>query len=51
MAGMIALASSVELLLELGPDAIAERIFETTDFACERLQSAGAEIVSDRRPE
>ena len=48
MAGMIALASSVELLLGLGQAAIAERIEETTDAACERLQSIGARIVSDR---
>ena len=51
MAGMIALASSVELLLELGQAAIAERIVETTDIACERLRSIGAQIVSDRRPD
>ena len=50
MAGMIALASSAELLLELGQAAIAERIEKTTDAACERLQSIGARILSDRRP-
>ncbi len=51
MAGMISLASSVELLLELGQAAIAERILETTDVACRRLQAIGAQIVSDRRPD
>ncbi|NQU37588.1 MAG: aminotransferase class V-fold PLP-dependent enzyme [Actinobacteria bacterium] len=51
MAGMIALASSVELLLGLGQAAIAERIRETTDVACRRLQTIGAQIVSDRRPD
>lgn len=51
MAGMIGLASSVELLLELGQASIAQRILETTDMACERLQSIGAQIVSDRRPD
>lgn len=50
MVGMAALASSVELLLGLGQAALAERILETTDVACERLQSIGAQIVSDRRP-
>ncbi len=50
MAGMIALASSVELLLEMGQPALAERIIETTDVACDRLRSIGAQIVSDRRP-
>ena len=48
MAGMTALASSVELLLQLGQAAIANRIFETTDVACEQLQSIGAQIISDR---
>ena len=51
MAGMIALASSVELLLGLGQAALAERIVEITDIACERLQASGARIVSDRRPD
>lgn len=50
MVGMIALASSVDLLLGLGQAAIAARIEETTDAACERLQSVGARIVSNRAP-
>ncbi len=50
MVGMIALASSVDLLLGLGQAAIAARIEETTDAACERLQSMGARIVSNRAP-
>ena len=48
MAGMIGLASSIELLLEQGQAALAKRIEETTDLACQRLQSIGARIVSDR---
>ena len=51
MAGMTALASSVELLLELEQAAIAERIVETTDMACEQLQSIGAQVLSDRTPD
>lgn len=51
MAGMTALASSLELLLDLGQVDLAERIVETTDVACDRLQSIGAQISSDRRPD
>lgn len=51
MAGMIALGESVGLLLRFGVSAIARRIVEMTDLACERLASIGARIVSDRRPE
>ncbi len=50
MAGMIGLASSVELLLELGQAELAQRIEQTTDAACERLASVGAKVISDRRP-
>ncbi|MHB8898303.1 MAG: aminotransferase class V-fold PLP-dependent enzyme [Thermoguttaceae bacterium] len=50
MVGMTALASSVELLLELGQAALAERIEEMTDLACRRLESIGARVVSDRGP-
>jgi selenocysteine lyase/cysteine desulfurase len=51
MAGMLALGASLELLLALGIEQIAAAILEITDRACERLQSIGATIVSDRRPE
>ena len=51
MAGMTALASSLQLLLDLGQADLAERIVETTDMACDRLQSIGAQISSDRRPD
>jgi selenocysteine lyase/cysteine desulfurase len=51
MCGMIALGSSLELLLELGIDAVASAILDITDHACLRLTEIGATIVSDRRPE
>jgi len=51
MAGMIALGASVELLHAIGPAALAGRIFEMTDLACDRLQSIGATIISDRSPQ
>ena len=48
MVGFLALAESLELLLELGTAAIAERILEITDLACGRLSQAGAVVVSPR---
>ncbi len=49
--GLTALLASLNLLLDLGTDAICRRIFEITDLACERLRQAGAHVRSDRRPE
>lgn len=51
MVGMLGFGASLDLLLELGIENIAAAIFDFTDLACERLRSAGATIVSDRRPE
>jgi len=51
MVGMLGLGASLDLLLELGGEAIAAAIFDVTDRACERLEQIGATIVSDRRPE
>ncbi len=48
MVGFLGLAESLELLLELGTEAIAGRILDLTDLACGRLEQAGATIVSDR---
>lgn len=50
-AGMIALGASLRLLAQFGPDALAMRILEITDLACERLAEIGAVVRSDRRPE
>ncbi|MCE9556531.1 MAG: aminotransferase class V-fold PLP-dependent enzyme [Planctomycetes bacterium] len=50
MPGMLGLGASIELLLSLGIDAIAQRILEVTDLACRRLGKVGAEIVSCREP-
>jgi selenocysteine lyase/cysteine desulfurase len=46
--GLLGLGASLELLLEFGPAALAERILEITDLACRRLSSIGATIHSDR---
>lgn len=46
MVGFMALAESLQLLLDLGTAAIAERVLEIADLACRRLREAGAVIVS-----
>ncbi len=48
MAGFIALAASLELLLHFTPAAIGRRILEITDLACQRLEAAGSPILSPR---
>jgi selenocysteine lyase/cysteine desulfurase len=48
-AGFIGLGASLELLASYGPDAIGERILAMTDYACQRLQSAGAVLYTDRQ--
>jgi selenocysteine lyase/cysteine desulfurase len=48
-AGLIALGASIELLMELGVNAIAAAVLDITDRACERLLEIGATIVSDRQ--
>ncbi|MEM7313558.1 MAG: aminotransferase class V-fold PLP-dependent enzyme [Planctomycetota bacterium] len=55
MAGFHGLAASLELLQEFGvtPErsAVAERILNLTDYACEELQSAGAKVLTNRSPQ
>lgn len=48
MAGLAGLGASLEILLNLGTAAIADRILELTDLACQRLSEIGAVIVSSR---
>jgi selenocysteine lyase/cysteine desulfurase len=48
VAGIHALGASLELLLGLGIDAIAERVFDLTEHLCERLRTAGLEVFSSR---
>jgi len=47
-AGMIALKASIELLGQFGAKALATRILELTDLACDRLRQAGAVVWSRR---
>jgi cysteine desulfurase/selenocysteine lyase len=49
MVGMLGLGASLDLLQEIGLENTAAAILDITDAACERLQSIGAKIVSDRR--
>src|SRR5207253_4103000 len=51
VAGITALGASMELLLEIGIAAIAQRILELTDYLCARAERVGFEIYSSRRPE
>jgi selenocysteine lyase/cysteine desulfurase len=48
MVGFIGLAESLELLLGFGTEAIAGRILELTNLACQRLVEAGAALYSPR---
>lgn len=51
MVGMLGFGASLDLLQELGIEAVAASIIDITDKACERLAEIGAAIVSDRRPQ
>ena len=48
--GIFALGAAIDLLLELGVDAIGRRVLELTDRLCEALAARGAEIASPRAP-
>jgi cysteine desulfurase / selenocysteine lyase len=50
-AGLIALGASLELLNNIGMEAISQRVIYLTDLACRRLEEIGAVIRSDRLPE
>jgi cysteine desulfurase/selenocysteine lyase len=49
--GIAGLGASLELLLEIGIPAIAQRVTELTDYLCERAQRIGLEVYSSRQPE
>ena len=51
MAGMIALAASLDLLMSYGAEALSRRILEVTEQACHRLREIGAVLQSDRSPQ
>jgi selenocysteine lyase/cysteine desulfurase len=49
--GIHALGASLELLLGLGTEAVAERVRELTEHLCERARAAGLEVFSSRADE
>jgi selenocysteine lyase/cysteine desulfurase len=48
--GLAALGASLELLLEIGIPAIAQRVLELTDYLCSQAERAGLEVFSSRGP-
>ncbi len=48
--GIMGLGASLQLLLDAGIDAIADRIFELTDYLCERALRTGLGVFSSREP-
>jgi selenocysteine lyase/cysteine desulfurase len=49
-AGIVALGASLEMLLKIGIDAIAERVLALTDQLCDLAAHAGLDVYSSRRP-
>jgi selenocysteine lyase/cysteine desulfurase len=47
--GIVALGASLQLLLKIGIDAIAERVLGLTDQLCDRAVAAGIDVYSSRR--
>jgi len=50
VAGLLALAASMEMLRQFEQEDISQRVWEITDLACQRLSESGAVILSDRSP-
>jgi selenocysteine lyase/cysteine desulfurase len=48
--GIFALGAAIDLLLELGVEAVGQRVLELTDMLCEGLAARGAAIASPRGP-
>ena len=55
MVGVLALGASLRLLAEWGhgpqQSAVAERVLQISDHACQRLERIGARVISDRSPD
>jgi cysteine desulfurase / selenocysteine lyase len=47
--GILALGASLEVLLGIGIDVIAERVLNLTDYLCEQVERTGLEVYSSRR--
>lgn len=50
VAGITALGASLELLLNIGIEAVARRVEELTDHLCGRVERLGLKVFSSRRP-
>jgi selenocysteine lyase/cysteine desulfurase len=50
VAGITALGASLELLLDLGIPAVADRVLDLTDHLCAGAARAGLDVFSSRRP-
>ncbi|MFZ0392039.1 MAG: aminotransferase class V-fold PLP-dependent enzyme [Calditrichia bacterium] len=50
-AGVIAASASLEMMLEVGPAAIQEKILQNTDYLITRLQETGYSLFTDPSPE
>jgi cysteine desulfurase / selenocysteine lyase len=48
--GILALGASLELLIAVGIDAVAERVLHLTDYFCEQAARIGVQVYSSRRP-
>jgi cysteine desulfurase/selenocysteine lyase len=48
--GIFALGAAIDLLLELGVEAIGKRVLALTDELCDALAARGAEVASPRAP-
>lgn len=46
--GIAGMGASLRLLLDLGIEAVRDRVLELTDYLCERVPAAGAEVFSSR---
>ena len=49
VSGIAGLGASLDLLLNIGIDAVAERVLSLTDHLCEQARRAGLDVFSSRR--
>jgi len=48
--GIAGMGASIQLLLDTGIAKVQTRVRELTDYLCDRVRSAGAEVFSSRKP-
>jgi selenocysteine lyase/cysteine desulfurase len=49
-AGILGLGASLQLLLDVGIQAVEARLIELTDYLCDRARATGIEVFSSRNP-